>query len=178
MGLPIGEVVVLVAPHAVGDFVVQPLGHAVVAVGMFGCHGGGAHVHLGTHGPKHVHLLLALLAVGRADEAVALHDARQREPHSRVARGAFNHRATRLQLARGLGRFNHGQGHAVFHAVSRIEVLHFGPNRTGEFLGNRIQANHRGVANRPEDVVVHVHGSKSSFRPRVHDPFRPLPFML
>ena len=85
MGFPVGEVVVLVAPHAVGDLVVQTLSHAVVAVRMVWSDCRGTHMDFRPHGAQHVHLFLALLAVGGADEAVPFHDAGKREAHARVA---------------------------------------------------------------------------------------------
>ena len=166
--LAVGEVVVLVAPHAVGDLVVQLLGHAVVAVWMVGGHGRRTNMHLRPHRAQHVHLLLALLAIGGANELVALDNAREREAHARVAGRALNDRASGLELTARLGRFNHGQRHAVLDTVAGVEILHLGPNRTRKILRNRVQPNHGRVANRSQNVFVHVHASKSSDPPVPH----------
>ena len=85
MRLAVGEVVVLVAPHAVGNLVVQFLRHAVVAVRVVWCHGRGTNMHLRPHRAQDIDLLLALLAVGGANELVPFDDACQREAHARVA---------------------------------------------------------------------------------------------
>ena len=166
--LAVGEVVVLVAPHTIGNLVVQLFRHAVVTVWMVGGHGRRTNMHLRPHRAQHVHLLLALLAIGGTNELVALDNAREREAHAGVAGRALNDRPSWLELAASLGRFNHRQRHAVFDTVARVEVLRLGPNRTRKILRNRVQSNHRRVANRPQNVFVHVHASKSSVPPVYH----------
>ena len=133
-------------------------------------------MNLRPHRTQHVHLLLALLAIGGAYELVALDNACKREAHSSVARSALDDRAAGLELAACLGRLNHGQRHAILDAVARVEVFHFGPNRARKFLRNRVQPNHRRVANGSENVFVHVHASKSSMESHPRHVARALPF--
>ena len=107
MGLPVRQVVVLVAPVAVGGFLAQLLCHGVIGAGIIGGDISRTNDHLGPYGPEDIHFFLRLLVGGGEDTAVALHGCCQGEAHPCIAGSTLDDGPSRCQLARCFGVFYH-----------------------------------------------------------------------
>ena len=152
----IAEVVVLIGKKTVRDLRVQAARHRIIAIGMIGRNGRRAHVDLGAHGSQNVHFLLALLVAQGADQFIALDHGGQCQAHTRVAAGAFDNGAARFEPAVALGVFDHFQGHSVFDAVARIEILHLGPDLGLDLCRYFVEFDHRGSADGVQNVGMDV----------------------
>ncbi len=160
--LAVRQVVVLVAPHAVRDLLVEALRHAIVTVGVVGCHRCGANVHFRPYRTQDVNFLLRLLVAHGANQLVPLDRTGQGETHPRVAAGALDDGASGLELAIALRRLDHAQGHAVLDAVAWVEVFHLCQDRTWKISSDLVQADHGRISDGAEDVFVNDHGRLDS----------------
>ena len=159
MGLTVGEIVILVAPDAVWDLLVEALSYAVITVRMVGRHRCWAHIYLRPHCTEDVDLFLRLFVAHGANQLVPFHRTSQGKAHARIATRALDDGASRLELTIAFRRLDHAQGHTVLDTVARIEVLHLRQNRTREVGSDLVQPDHGRIANGSEDVFVDDHDS-------------------
>ena len=155
----VGLVVVLVAPKTVWIGLIAALCDAVITIRMVGFYVGRAHVHFCPHGAQDVNLLLRLLVAHGANQLVTFDRTRQSKSHSCIPTGALNHGASRLQQSISLGIFYHSKGHAIFDAVTRIEVFDLGIYWTRKILGHVLHLDHGRIPNGRQDVLMNVFSS-------------------
>ena len=156
--LGVVHVGVLVGLPAAVDLARQPVGDAVVGVGVVGLDRRRAHHHLRAVGPQHVALVLAHLVGADEHALVALALGDHREPHAGVARRRLDDGAAGLQLARRLRGLDHAQRDPVLHAGARVEVLELGQHGGLDPCGDRPEPHQRGVADEVGDVLDELHG--------------------
>src|SRR6185503_14666896 len=149
------QVVVLVGLPRVRDLALEPRRDRVVRAWILRIDVGRADDHFRAERLQRVHLFLRLLVGRREDALVALDDGGDGEPHARVARGALDDGAARLQLARPLGVLDHPHGHPVLDRIAGIEGLELDEDVGGDVAaGDVVDAHHRRVADGVENGVA------------------------
>jgi hypothetical protein len=144
-----------VAAVAVGQF----LGAADRAQHAFGA---GREDQLGAVRAQQ-HAALAAHGVGHDQgAAVAARGAHHRQRDAGVAAGRFEDDGVGMDLAGRLGRFDHGQADAVFHAVGRVAVFQLDQHFGVQALGQSMQPYQRGAADQFSNVVGNFHGKTSA----------------
>jgi hypothetical protein len=147
-------IIILVHEEGVGNFLRQLACHGVVAARVIRWHRRRADNHLGAHRLEHVNLLARLLVGGGEDGAVAAQSRHHRQPHSGVAGGAFDNRATRLQFAFTLRLLDHAQRDSVLHAPARVHELQFRIDSGLQMARDALKAHQRCSSNRIQKALI------------------------
>src|SRR5690606_22358634 len=154
MRLGVGKVVILVGFPRIGNFAFQPARNRVIGAGIFGVHVGGANDDLRTESAERIDFFLRLLVCCGENTAVTLDDGRQGQPHTGVARRAFDDGAARFEPSRRFRVFDHFHRHPVFDGVAGVGGLYLRQYRALHAAGNAVQFHQRRIADGFQYVVV------------------------
>ena len=162
MGLPVGEVVVLIAPVAIGNFFTQSGSYGIVGARVVGFHIGRTNDDLGTQGPQEVHFFFGLFVSRGENTFVAFHGSGNGQAHPGIAGSTFNDGAPGSQVASCFCIQYHFECHPVFDGVTRVESFYFHQYQCGHFRHNFMELNHGRIADGGENVLVVIHRKEGS----------------
>ncbi len=107
---------------------------------------------------SHVIELLPRESIGRHDmQRIALHGADEGERYPGTAARVFDDRSAGPEASIGLGRFDHGERHAVLHASGRVLALDLQKDAGAACRRQRAERQERGPPDAAEDVAVSDH---------------------
>jgi hypothetical protein len=162
MGTGVLHVPVLVGLERAGDIAGKPRGDAVVGLGRFGRHVGGAEDDLRAVRAEQRLLLDRLLVGHHEDAAIALEGGSDRQAVAGVSAGRLDDRPAGFQETGSLSRLDHGEADAILDGAARIEHLHLGEQerlaiRRAEVAGDPAKPDERRVTDEVEDRLDVAH---------------------
>lgn len=142
----VGNVVELVGPHGVVEFLGVSLGLVVVVVRVLESDSRD-RVDLGTEQSQKINLALGLCVGHVDDQLVALGAANVGETNASVSGGTLNNGSTRLEQATLFGIFDNVQSGAILDTASGVLELGLAQNVTSRLVGETLHADQRSVTN-------------------------------